>query len=260
FVRHLTSGRWRAAAEQVDLRFVVALLTGIAVGIGGLASLMNHLLTHHLSLTFAAFTGMILASSLLVSHRIAKWRLEHTGLLILGAVFAIRIVTLPALQNPPHTLWYLFFCGVIGIIAMILPGISGAFILLLLGRYHFITDYIKGLVHGEFSVEAISSLVVFGLGCICGLLSFSRVLKWLLNRFHDGTMAVLCGFMLGSVYKLWPFQRDLTPDEVELKYKLFENYMPQAIDAHVWSVSALVILGAAIVLTLEIVAGKMEAE
>jgi putative membrane protein len=250
----LWSRQWRAAADHIDFRFVLALGTGIAIGIGGLASLMNHLLTHHLSLTFAAFSGMILASSLLVSQRLTRWQMQHFGLLIAGAVLALRLVTLPALQNPPDTLWYLFLCGVIGIIAMILPGISGAFILLLLNRYHYITDHIKGIVHGEVSLAILTELAVFALGCVTGLLSFSRILRWLLRRFHDETMAVLCGFMLGSMYKLWPFQRDLTPEIEKLKYKQFENYLPDAVNSHVVNVTGLVVLGAAVVLVLEFVA------
>lgn len=251
------TGQFRRAAEHVDLRFVAALGTGIAVGIGGLARLMNHLLINHLSLTFAAFTGMILASSLVVSHRLARWRTEHYGMLIAGILIALRLVTLHALKNPPDTYWYLFVCGCIGIIAMILPGISGAFILLLLNRYHYITDIIKGMTHAELTVDGLLSLIVFGLGCVTGLLSFSRILNWLLHHFHDSTMALLCGFMIGSLYKLWPFQHDLTPNEAKLKHKVFENYMPTTLDGHVCSVVILVIVGAALVLSLEVISRRV---
>ncbi|MEZ6133135.1 MAG: DUF368 domain-containing protein [Planctomycetaceae bacterium] len=153
FVKLLIAGQWKAAADHIDARFVCTLGSGIALGIGGLASLMNHLLANHMSLMFAAFSGMILASSLLVARRIPKWNLQHVGVFLIGIVVALRLVTLPELQKPPETQWYLFLCGVIGITAMILPGISGAFILLLLHRYHFITETLRNLLHGQVDGE-----------------------------------------------------------------------------------------------------------
>ena len=105
--------QWKAAADHIDLKFVLALGSGIAVGIGGLASLMNYLLINEMSLTFAAFSGMILASSLLVARRVAVWKVQHYGMLLLGIIVALRLVTLPALQNPPDTLWYMFLCGMV---------------------------------------------------------------------------------------------------------------------------------------------------
>ena len=251
FLKLLCRGQWRAATDYIDLRFVVALGFGVAVGIGGLASLMNYLLINQMSLTFATFTGMIIASSMIVARRIPKWNVQHAGLLLLGSVVALRLVTLSVLQNPPHTLWYLFLCGMVGITAMILPGISGAFILLLLNRYHYITDSIKGLVHGDIDLAVIGALFVFGLGCLTGLLSFSRVLRWLLSRWHDATMAVLCGFMLGSLYRLWPFQRDTTPDIETFKHKTFENYLPDAATSHVGLAFLLCVCGISVVLLLD---------
>ena len=248
---YISKRQFKDAAERIDLKFVVALGVGILTGIAGLASLMNFLLTSHMSLTFAAFSGMIMASSLLVGRRVHRWRLQHVGMLLLGAIVALRIVTLSALQNPPDTLWYMFLCGTIGITAMILPGISGAFILLLLGRYHQITTSIKDIVHGEVSLDVVLSLFVFALGCLTGLLGFSRVLKWLLKQHHDGTMAVLCGFMIGSLYKLWPFQRDLTPDE-KFKHKTFEPFVPD-ITSEVWLAILLCVCGVVAVLSLDFV-------
>ncbi|MFY9252563.1 MAG: DUF368 domain-containing protein [Fuerstiella sp.] len=256
FVKLLLARQWKAAAEHIDLKFVMALGSGIAMGIAGLASLMNHLLTNQMSLTFATFTGMILASSLLVARRIANWKIQHSGMLLLGIIVALRLVTLPALQNPPDTLWYMFICGMVGITAMILPGISGAFILLLLSRYHYITESIKGILHGEISVEVLVSLGVFAVGCLTGLLSFSRVLRWLLSTHHDSTMAVLCGFMLGSLYKLWPFQKDTTPEIVKFKDKVFQNFMPDSVSGHVVGAVVLCIVGIAVVLALDAVSNR----
>lgn len=255
FLRHLKSQQWKAAADHIDLRFVVALGFGIACGIAALASVMNRLLTDHMSATFAAFSGMILASSLLVGRRIAKWKAEHLGTLLLGILIALWLVTLPALKSPPDTLWYLFLCGMIGITAMILPGISGAFILLLLNRYHFITESIKGLPKGEVSVEILLSLSVFALGCLTGLLSFSRVLRWLLTKYHDLTMAMLCGFMLGSLLKLWPFQQEVGFAE-KFKHKIFQPVLPDAFDRPVLIAIGLAVAGFIVVMVLDQIGRK----
>lgn len=256
----VTHGQFREAARRIDLKFVCALGFGIATGIGGLASVMNHLLTNQMSLTFAAFSGMILASSLLVARRITQWKAEHYGIMIIGVIFALRVVTLPALQHPPDRLWYMFVCGTIGITAMILPGISGAFILLLLGRYHDITDSIKDIVHGDISVSVLVSLAVFAAGCVTGLLGFSRVLRWLLTRFHDATMAALCGFMIGSLYKLWPFQEDLTPEVVKFKHKTFSPVLPDSLTMPVLSAGLLCAAGIGLVLMLDLVSRRGTAE
>lgn len=256
FFSLLKEKQWKVAADYVDLRFVVALGFGIVCGIAALASVMNRLLTDHMSATFAAFSGMILASSLLVGRRISRWKTEHIGTLLLGILFALWLVTLPALKSPPDTLWYLFLCGMIGITAMILPGISGAFILLLLNRYHFITESIKGLPKGDVSVEILLSLVVFSLGCLTGLLSFSRVLKWLLTKYHDVTMAMLCGFMLGSLLKLWPFQREVGFAE-KFKHKMFEQVWPDAFDGTVFIAIGLAIAGFLVVTVLDFIGRKV---
>lgn len=255
FIKLLLARQWKAAAEHIDLRFVVALGCGIVCGIGGLASLMNYLLTQKMSLTFAVFTGMILGSSVLVAKRVTKWNELHVGMLVLGIIVALRLVTLDALQNPPDSAWYMFLCGMIGITAMILPGISGAFILLLLSRYHYITESIKGILHGDINSTVLISLSVFAIGCLTGLLSFSRVLRWLLNRHHDSTMAVLCGFMLGSLYRLWPFQREVGFAE-KFKLKVFEHYRPEAFDEHTLTAIVLVVVGFGVVLGLDAVANR----
>lgn len=258
FVSLLLQRDFKAAAQRIDLKFVLALGLGIGTGIAGLASLMNYLLLEHMSPTFAAFSGMILASSLLVGGRIEKWSPAHAGLLLAGLLIALRVVTLSVLEDPPDTLWYMFLCGMIGITAMILPGISGAFILLLLGRYHQITESIKGIVHGEISASVLAELTVFALGCLTGLLGFSRVLRWLLKRWHDETMAVLCGFMIGSLYKLWPFQVDTTPEVEKFKHKIFRPAWPEQIDNTFWLAVVLCVLGFGVVLALHIVAGKKQ--
>jgi putative membrane protein len=260
FVRQAVRREWRAAAAHADLRFLIALGAGIGLGILGLASLMNYLLLEHTQLTFGAFFGLIVASSVLVG-RMVQWERSTTPIacLVGGALAAYYIVGLPFLNSPPEGLLYVLFSGLLAICAMILPGISGAFILLLLGKYEDITGHIRNVPHrllaGEFPLDELTVLAVFAVGCTVGLLSFSKFLRWLLARHENATMALLCGFMAGSLRKIWPFKLDTTPDVEKFKEKVFEN-IPIAeleFDGMVFTTLLVIILAAAAVMLLDYV-------
>lgn len=198
-------GRWRAAAAHLDLGFLALLLSGIALGILSLANVMHYLLEHQQQHTYAVFFGLILASSLLVARLIRLWTPLVILNLVAGAAFAYWLVgLLPA--EPPTGLWYVFVCGMVAICAMILPGISGSFILLILGKYDDILGVIKEMTRGIVTGEGLAVVAVFATGCVVGLVGFSKFLKWLLARYYNGTMALLCGFMVGSLRKIWPFK------------------------------------------------------
>ena len=235
-LQHLKGRRWRDAAEHIDLRFLVTLAGGILTGVAALSKLIHHLLEHHHQHTLAAFFGLIVVSSLIVGRMVApKNTWQMTFAIVLGAVaawFAFWMVGQPSMRHPPAGNGYLFLCGMIAICAMILPGISGAFILILLGKYADVLAVVKDLVSLNFTVENITTLVVFASGCVVGLICFSKVLRWLLSHFHAATMAVLCGFMIGSLRKMWPFQTDLDPS-LPLKEKTYESYMPESLNADV---------------------------
>ena len=257
-IQLLLGREWRAAAQYVDFRFLTSLGIGIGAGIVSLAGLMHYLLLNHHRATLAAFFGLIAASSWLVAKLVRTWRAAEVAAGIGGAVFAFWLVGLPLLTNPPDSTLYLFFCGMIAICAMILPGISGAFILVLLGKYAEVTGLVKGLVHGEISGAILLSLITFGLGCVIGLIGFSKLLKYLLARYESITMALLGGFMLGSLRKLWPFQTDLTPDIHELKHKLYEMRPLSEVSVTNELLPALlvVVLAAGLVLSLDYWAGR----
>jgi putative membrane protein len=216
-------GDCRDAFTRVDLRFLVVLASGIACGILALGGLMHWLLEHERQHTLSAFFGMIAASSLLVGRMISRFTARELVLLVAGVVGASFIVSLPALAHPPDALWYIFVCGVVGICAMILPGISGAFVLLLMGKYHDLTGILKNAVTLQVTTGDVAVVAVLGTGCVLGLITFSKCLRWLLARHEPQTMAALCGFMIGSLWKIWPFQADLTPSQPELKLKEFAH-------------------------------------
>lgn len=219
----LRRGEWRSAGIYLDVRFLATLGLGIGSGIVSLAGLMHYLLLEHHMLTLAAFFGLIAASSWLVARIVKTWHAAEFCGFAGGCGFAFWLVGLPLFQHPPAGPGYIFFCGLVAICAMILPGISGAFILLLLGKYAEITGLIKGLAHGSVTLEGLLTMLTFAAGCLVGLIGFSKLLKILLVRYETATMAVLGGFMAGSLRKLWPFQRDLTPETIDLKHKLYES-------------------------------------
>ena len=182
---------------KINGTFLLVLLSGIFTSIISLAKLMTYLLATHPIHVWSFFFGLILISSPLILREIKKW---HAGIIlnfVLGIGVAYTITVLSPAQTP-DALWFIFFAGSLAICAMILPGISGAFILLLLSKYEFI---IQSLIN--FNVPVI---VVFAIGCIVGLLSFSRFLSWILKNYRYPTLAVLGGFMLGSLNKVWPWK------------------------------------------------------
>lgn len=245
------------AARYLDLRFLVGLLVGIATGIIGLASLMNYLLEHQQGYTYAVFFGLILGSSYLVARRLKHWNATCIALLIVGSMAAWQICRLTPTQAELTPL-SAFLAATVAICAMILPGISGAFVLLLMGLYHPITELIKGLPRLEFTMQGLLIIASFGCGCLVGLLAFSHVLKWLLAHRHDPTMAFLVGLMFGSLYKIWPFQR-VTDGTAQLPFKeqVFEHLWPSASSVSLPLVIVLALAALIATLALEKIATRL---
>lgn len=260
-LRLLSQRKLRDAAHHIDLRFLIALGFGILVGIVSLASVMLYLLSEKRGYTLAAFMGLILASSLIVARNVRPntqadfWRCLLLGLL--AAVFAYWLVGLDQFGES-DSLPYYFLCGMVAICAMILPGISGAYILLLLGAYPTIADLIHRLPKLDVVARDLQIFVVFALGCAVGIISFSKLLSWLLKHARMTTMAVLCGFMFGSLRLMWPFQVDLTPEVEKLKLKRFEPVLPDAWDSYVTTSLVIGVVAMAAVLVLDRIAGGRE--
>lgn len=231
-------GKFSAAAKQIDLGFLLPLSLGIGAGVVGLAGVMHTLLEQHREATFAAFFGLILASGVLVGRMCRpKGTPQTIGCLLLavaGAWGAYWLVSQAGIQNRPGH-GYTFFCGCVGICAMILPGVSGSYLLLLLDKYEQITGIIKRLPRMEVTTGELTTLVVFAGGCVVGLIAFSRVLRWLLKTLHAETMALLCGFMIGSLYKVWPFQAGPVEQGASMKEQALHQspMMPTALSSHV---------------------------
>ena len=188
--------------KQINGNFLVALMSGIAISIVSLAKLISWLLENEPILLWSFFFGLVLASILFIGKQITKWKALTVIIFLGGAVLAYYITTLAPLISENTSPLYLFIAGSLAICAMILPGISGAFILVLLGAYKPVLDAIH---NKDFKIIAL-----FGAGAIVGLLSFSRVLKWLFHHYKNLTLALLAGFVLGSLNKIWPWKETLT--------------------------------------------------
>jgi len=187
--------------QTVNGNFLFALLLGVGISVASLAKLIAFLLDEHPILLWSFFFGLVLASVLYVAKQITKWSLVTIILLLIGAFLAFYITTLTPVTSSEISPLYLFLCGALAICAMILPGISGSFILVLLGAYRPVLD----AVH-ERDLKAIA---IIGAGAIVGLLTFSRVLKWLFFHYKNATLAVLTGFIVGSLNKIWPWKKVL---------------------------------------------------
>lgn len=188
--------------ETINGNFLVALLVGIFISILSLAKLISWLLENEPILVWSFFFGLVLASILFIGKQITKWTILSVVLFLVGALVAYYITTLQPLVSENSSPLFLFIAGAIAICAMILPGISGSFILVLLGAYKPVLDAIHD--------KDFKLLTILASGAIIGLLSFSKVLKWLFNHYKNLTLAVLTGFILGSLNKIWPWKETLT--------------------------------------------------
>ncbi len=243
----LSRGKWRKAAEHIDLRFLAALGFGTGVAIVSLAKLITWLILNKPIPTWSLFFGLILASAWHVSRFVERWNGRVLVTAAVGAAFAYWVSGLLPGETAKTSL-SLFLAGVVSISAMILPGISGAFVLVVLGKYRMVLEAIH-----QFDL---SVLVVFGLGCAIGLIMFAKLLKLLIRHWEPETMAFLCGLMAGSLRKIWPFKIEAPGQELlKAKHRVTMNYLPDAFnETAIWAI-IMVAVGAAIVLLAERWAG-----
>ena len=203
-IKMLFSGRIRDFWKHINGTFLLSLVLGIGVSVVALAGLMQTLLTNYPIQTWAFFFGLIVASSIFILRGISDWRMRDFGFLALGLLLGVVVCTLSPTQTPDD-LWFIFLSGALAICAMILPGISGSFILLILGKYQYIMGVITNVVSGVDMGRNLLILAVFMVGAVVGILGFSKFLHWLLARWHRTTLIVLAGFIIGSLVKVWPW-------------------------------------------------------
>ena len=242
------SGKWATFWKKINGNFLFFLLAGIGISVFSLAKLITWLLVNQPILVWSFFFGLVLASTWFVSKDIKEWKSWKTWVaFVIGAVVAFYITVATPAETPSNLL-FIFLCGAIAICAMILPGISGSFILVLLGKYFFIMDAVKTL--------DVVVIAVFGAGVCIGITSFSRILSYALAHFRNITLAVLTGFMLGSLNKVWPWKEvveTFVDSHGEVKPLIETNILP---NAHVPEAVVLMVVGFFLVYFLEKLSAK----
>lgn len=206
--------------EHVNGNFLLVLLLGIATSVLTLAKVITTLLADHPIQVWSFFFGLIVISALIILREVKKWNIGVIIAIVLGIVAAYFITSATPAQTPESS-WFLFIAGAVAICAMILPGISGSFILLLFGKYEYVLTAIKDF--------KITDIIFFALGCLVGILSFARLVSWLFNKYHNLTIGVLSGFMIGSLNKVWPWKETVETyidrhNEVQPLYEI--NVLP----------------------------------
>lgn len=243
----LLTGKIPAFWKAVNANFLIALVSGIAISIFSLAKLITFLLETQPILVWSFFFGLVLASVWFVSKDIKAWNWKAILSYAVGIIVAYY-VTVATPAETPGGLWFVFICGAIAICAMILPGISGSFILVLMGKYFYIMEAVK-----TFNIPV---MLTFICGAAIGITGFSRVLSYALRKFHDITIALLAGFMLGSLNKVWPWKKvtEAIMESEEVMKPLAEvNIFP---NEFIWQGFGLMIAGFLLVYILEKLSGK----
>ncbi len=237
--------------NKVNGNFLLALFIGIGISVVSLAKFISWLLVNQPILLWSFFFGLVVASIFFVGKSITKWNIGTVVMFVIGAVVAYFITTIPPSENV-DSLPFLFLSGALAICAMILPGISGAFILVLLGSYQTILD----AVHGR----DIKIIITVAVGCLFGLLSFARILKWMFSHYKNMTLALLTGFILGSLNKIWPWKKILETKAFGEKIITIkdENISPFAFEGDNQLIYAVVlaIIGFSLIFTMERFASK----
>jgi putative membrane protein len=244
-----TSG-FKSFWEALNGTFLITLLLGMAISIFSFSKLIRWLLENEPIPLWSFFFGLVVASIIFVAKEVEKWNLATLLVFILGALSAYFITGLPPSHNT-ESLPFLFFSGAIAVCAMILPGISGSFILVLLGSYKTVLDAVD---EKNFKI-----LITVGLGILFGILSFARLLKWMFNHYKNVTLAILTGFILGSLNKIWPWKRVLETRLIGTKtIVLDENVSPFSFDGDSRIILAIgtAIIGFSLIFILEKVAKR----
>ncbi len=252
-LKTLLKGRLRDTFAILHWRFLLSLVCGVGLGIALMVKViklpsMVLASSPNRASVYAVFFGMVLASTFTLGRQVKEWGMARPLAIALGAVVGFTIVNLVPVQTPEHPV-FVFFCGAVAICAMLLPGISGSFILLILGKYAYVLGALGKLQMGV--------IVPFASGCLVGLLAFSRLLKWLLDRWHDTVLAALIGLLLGSLWRIWPYQH-ITEKVIRHKPRVIgaEPFLPTSLEP---KILLLFVLGVAFVVGIEWYATRRKA-
>ncbi len=270
-VKMLFKFQFKALEKKLNGRFLIALTVGIFTAVLSLARIIKYLLGEYPEAVWAFFFGLIIASIFVIAKEIKQWSAGNIIALVIGAVIAY-LLTISDVIKTPNTGIYIYMAGVISIMAMILPGISGSFILVILDKYAYIIDLIssvstglKGIISALLSRDTdtaamhweameLMPILIFQMGTLTGIIGFSKVLTWLFKKYYAVTIALLTGFLIGSLNGVWPWKNVLTyynDSHGNPKPLLEENTLPASYDSYFFLAVILAILGFLIVYFME---------
>jgi putative membrane protein len=237
----LIKGNFKEFWKTINGTFLLWLAIGVIISVFSLAKLMEYVLAHHPVQTWAFFFGLIVVSAVFLLYDIKDWK----GSDVIWLVFGVALGAFICLMSPTETtsdLWFIAVCGAIAICTMILPGISGSFILVLFGKYEYIMKAVSEL--------NIPVLLVFALGCVIGIVAFSKFLHWLIGKYEKQTLLVLIGFTIGALVKVWPWADKAAYDAANVL-----NGQPSG-TLHIGGAVAWALIGAGMVLAMELLTRK----
>ena len=255
FVRRLLRLDLTGALAEVHARFLACLLFGILTAVVTMAGFMNYMLNNHPVEIWSLFFGLIAASIFVVGREIKPLNGVNMGFVLLGTVGSYLLVGMIPVSTP-ETPAFIFLCGSIAICAMILPGISGAFLLLMLGKYEYVTRTLKN----PFLWDNFVVIATFAGGAVVGIVLFSRVLHYLLSRWHAATVSVLTGFMIGALRKVWPWKEVLESAVIRGKMHVLrtQNVLPDGFTGEVALAVGLFAVGILVVIALERLSNRVK--
>lgn len=265
-IRLLTKGEIKAFWSHINGGFLLPLGLGVIVSVASLAKLLGYLFDHHPELIWALFFGLILASVYYVGKTVERWAIGPVVGLLVGLGIAVTIALLkPASENTG--LVYLMLCGVVGVCSMIIPGLSGSFVLILMGNYRLILDALSDLVSASVAFDfsgMVGPLKIFLpviVGVVVGLITFSHFISWLFRRFRDVAVALLTGFVTGSLMIIWPWKNNVyklnddgspvLKSSGEQIVEGYQWYFPRFDDTTTWLALGLIVIGAVLVVFME---------
>ena len=265
-IQLLTKFRLKDFWEHINGKFLVPLGLGVVISVASLAKLLGYLFDNHPVLIWALFFGLILASVYFVGKTVGRWSVGAVLTLLVGLVIAVSIALLkPASENT--SLVYLVLCGIVGVCSMIIPGLSGSFVLILMGNYRLILDSLSDVVSAGTSFDfgamaaPLKIFIPVLVGVVIGLVTFSHFISWLFRRFRDLAVALLTGFVAGSLMIIWPWKTEIyklaadgTPMLRSSGKKMVEGYdwhAPDFAATNTWFAIGLIVLGIGVVIVME---------
>ncbi len=254
-VRALLRFDLRRVLEVVHWRFICCLLAGLVTAVVIMLKVVRlpHLLETKPTFVYAVFFGLVLASAIVLARRLPAWTVWRGAMLVLGASIGFAVVNLVPVDTPTHPA-FIFLCGMISICAMLLPGISGSFVLLILGKYEYILTALSELLRAD--LKQLWVVLPFVLGCVVGIAAFARFLGWLLNKYEYPVVAWLVGLLIGTLWRIWPYQH-LETVVVRGKPRVIGNspYFPDSFEG---GVAILMVVGLCTVLIIEHLAARRQ--